>query len=307
MDQHPVPQNISSYEFHLVGDMTLKQFFQVAGGVAVAVVMYRLPLPFILKWFIMAIAVLMGVLLAFVPVAGRPFSQWIMAFIKAIYSPTEFHWSETSENTPPAPPPDSGGDQRRSVAKKTTLDVIEEQLFSRFSQIFSHPNLAFSPIQPNPQSPTPNPQPPAPSPVVAEPPPPDALPEAAASLQAGTHQVLQADRIPNTEYRVPVTNNSIPPPDYPNLLTGQVLDSAGSYLEGVILELSDAAGLPVRALRSNKLGQFMTATPLPQGTYTLIAEKEGLQFSPLTLQAENKIISPIVIKAQLGSSQLVSS
>ena len=84
----------------------------------------------------------------------------------------------------------------------------------------------------------------------------------------------------------------IPSPDYPNLLTGQVLDSAGSYLEGVILELSDAAGVPVRALRSNKLGQFMTATPLPQGTYTLIAEKEGLQFSPSLSKPKIKLFPP---------------
>ena len=97
MDQHPVPQNISSYEFHLVGDMTLKQFFQLAGGIAVAAVLYRLPLPFFIKWPVMALSVLMGIMLAFVPVSGRPFSQWIMAFIKAIYSPTEFHWSETSQ------------------------------------------------------------------------------------------------------------------------------------------------------------------------------------------------------------------
>ncbi len=279
MDQHPIPQNISSYEFHLVGDMTLKQFFQVAGGVAVAVVVYRLPLPFILKWLIMALAALTGVLLAFIPVAGRPFSQWIMAFIKAIYSPTEFHWSETSQT-----PATMNPEPTNQVTKKTTLDVIEEQLFSRFSQIFSHPNLAFSAIQPTS---IPHPQPP----ITATATPP--VPPTPKPITTMNHELI--------------TNNSIPSPDYPNLLTGQVVDSTGSYLEGVILELSDATGLPVRALRSNKLGQFMTATPLPQGTYTLIAEKPGLQFSPLTLQAENKIISPLIIKAQAGSSRLVSS
>ncbi len=29
MEQHPIPQQISSYQIKLVGDMTLKQFFQV--------------------------------------------------------------------------------------------------------------------------------------------------------------------------------------------------------------------------------------------------------------------------------------
>jgi len=251
MDQHPVPQNISSYEFRLVGDMTLKQFFQLAGGVAVAVIVYRLPLPFILKWPIMGLAVLVGVMLAFVPVSGRPFSQWILAFIQAIYSPTEFHWTAS-------PQPSTLSPQSTSTllpSRPSTLDVIESQLFLRFSQIFQHPNLAFSAIQPNTQRSMPSPQPPI--------------------------------------------HNSMPPPEHPNLLSGTVIASAGQSLEGVILELVDSTGLPVRALRSNKLGQFQTATPLPSGAYTLIAEKEGLNFSPLTLNFENKIIAPLVIKAQV--------
>ncbi|KKU37814.1 MAG: hypothetical protein UX52_C0017G0001, partial [Candidatus Amesbacteria bacterium GW2011_GWA1_46_35] len=160
MDQHPVPQNISSYEFHLVGDMTLKQFFQLAGGVAVAVVVYRLPLPFILKWPIMGLAALTGVMLAFVPVSGRPFSQWIMAFIKAIYSPTEFHWSETSQ-----PLPTMNHKPSNQVTKKSVLDLIESQLIARFSQIFTHPSLAFSAIQPNTQRSTRSPQPLSPLPI----------------------------------------------------------------------------------------------------------------------------------------------
>ena len=86
MQQHPVPQNISSYEFRLVGDMTLKQFFQLAGGVLVAFILYKTALPGILKWPLMSISALTGVLLAFVPINGRPFSQWLYAFFKAVYS-----------------------------------------------------------------------------------------------------------------------------------------------------------------------------------------------------------------------------
>lgn len=89
----------------------------------------------------------------------------------------------------------------------------------------------------------------------------------------------------------------MPPPDHPNLLSGSVTTPSGQSIEGVILELVDASGLPVRALRTNKLGQFMTATPLPAGAYTLTAEKEGLQFAPLTLNLANQVIAPLIIKA----------
>ena len=36
MAQHPIPQQISSYEFKLVGEMTLKQFLKAAAGVIIA-------------------------------------------------------------------------------------------------------------------------------------------------------------------------------------------------------------------------------------------------------------------------------
>ena len=50
MEQHPIPQQISSYQFKLVGDMTLKQFFQVAGGVVISLIFYSLPLHGLIKW-----------------------------------------------------------------------------------------------------------------------------------------------------------------------------------------------------------------------------------------------------------------
>jgi hypothetical protein len=39
-EQHPIPQQISAYHFRLVGDMTLKQFFEVAGGAIIALIIY---------------------------------------------------------------------------------------------------------------------------------------------------------------------------------------------------------------------------------------------------------------------------
>ncbi|MFA6462708.1 MAG: hypothetical protein WCT51_01505 [Candidatus Shapirobacteria bacterium] len=37
MEQHAIPQQISSYEFKLVGDMTLKQFLKAAVGIVWAI------------------------------------------------------------------------------------------------------------------------------------------------------------------------------------------------------------------------------------------------------------------------------
>ncbi|OGM28577.1 hypothetical protein A2801_01680 [Candidatus Woesebacteria bacterium RIFCSPHIGHO2_01_FULL_41_10] len=98
-ESHPVPQNISSYQFRLVGDMTLKQFFQLAAGVVVALLFYALPLPALLRWPLVGISVLAGAAFAFLPVQERPLEEWITAFFRSIYSPTLFVWK--NYQTPP--------------------------------------------------------------------------------------------------------------------------------------------------------------------------------------------------------------
>src|SRR3989344_5295312 len=92
MEQHPVPRNISSFQFHLVGDMTLKQFGYLAGGVIIAYIVYKLPLPSIITLPIAFLIALTGVAFAFLPIQERPLDRWLIAFIKSIYSPTQFIW-----------------------------------------------------------------------------------------------------------------------------------------------------------------------------------------------------------------------
>ena len=50
MEQHPIPQQISSYEFKLVGEMTLKQFGKAAGGIILALIVNSSHLVFFIKW-----------------------------------------------------------------------------------------------------------------------------------------------------------------------------------------------------------------------------------------------------------------
>jgi hypothetical protein len=95
------------------------------------------------------------------------------------------------------------------------------------------------------------------------------------------------------------------PPNRPNIIVGQVLDPDGKIIEGVILEIKDAEGRPVIALKSNKLGHFMIATPLLDGRYQIITEKEGNIFDPIYFDAEDKIIPPIAIWAKAEGGQKV--
>ena len=96
MEQHPVPQPLTSYEFRLVGDMTLKQFFKLASGVILALIVYGINPPAFIKWPLIILFVLIGVGMAFLPLEGRPLDVWIVAFFKRIYSPTQYLWKQLS-------------------------------------------------------------------------------------------------------------------------------------------------------------------------------------------------------------------
>ncbi|HUD19184.1 MAG TPA: PrgI family protein [Patescibacteria group bacterium] len=101
MEQHPVPQNVTTFQFRLIGDMTIKQFGYLAGGAILAYISFKLPLPFFFTWPLTTVFAIGGVGFAFVPVEERPMDIWVLSFIKSVYSPTQFVWAR---GVTPAPP-----------------------------------------------------------------------------------------------------------------------------------------------------------------------------------------------------------
>src|SRR5438874_1057097 len=94
MDQHPIPQDVTGFQFKLIGTMTVKQFGYVACGVVSAVVLFYLPihsaLGILLKVFLIPALGASGVIIAFVPVDGRPIDVMTSNFIKALFSPNQY-------------------------------------------------------------------------------------------------------------------------------------------------------------------------------------------------------------------------
>lgn len=95
IEQHPIPQDVAGYKFRLIGEMTVKQFIWFAGGIILGLITYSLPLPFFFKYPLTGIFVALGAGIAFLPVEGRPMDKWLIAFIKSVYSPTEYTWQKS--------------------------------------------------------------------------------------------------------------------------------------------------------------------------------------------------------------------
>jgi len=323
MEQHPIPQNVSSYQFKLVGDMTLKQFFQLAGGILGGIIFYSLPLLGIIKIPLAFLSILLGVGLAFLPLEERPLEKWIFAFFRAIYSPTLFSWKKAV-----APPkffqdesPTDSSQQQDAALKNylaTTnaipgalgnLEKAENGFLSKLMGLFTI-------------TPTPTPSP-APAATVPEKTPELKFPENSPVkiTPSATHLVVEEkpnvvvaqNQVTTSQVSPTIAGNEMvsttqavfsidaappSPPTQPNVVVGQIVDQDRKIVEGAIMEIRDSAGRPVRALRSNRVGHFLTVTQLDNGHYEIITEKDGYEFAAVSFDANGNLIPPILVQGK---------
>ncbi len=337
--EHAIPQQISAYQFRLVGDMTLNQFFQVAGGALVSLLIYSSSLPSYFKLPLMVFSFFLGVAFAFFPLQDRPLATWLILFFKAIYSPTIYLWKrgaekrdffvpEDTEIALPMPTPstqmpleDVTLQQPTEPQPTESFETAEMEFLSNVQRQIELPGMILTQnVQTNP------------SPTISQASP---LQDIKQPLQDKKREVrviemspIKIDRshtdiaqnkgevsapsnfdesfVPQQKQQISGASsaNFVPeasppiPPTSPNIIVGQVLDSNGKIIENAILEILDQQGMPIRALKSNKLGHFMIVTPLSNGAYTIKTEKEGYQFDAISFEAKGDIISPIAIIAK---------
>lgn len=339
MEAHPVPQNVTSFEFRLIGDMTLKQFIYLVIGAGTAYLFFvflAVPTPY-LAWPVIVISSFLGVAFAFIPIAGRPLDHWSSAFLKAIYSPTKRVWIKNSKNynleplftqrlnlflsgqsvepatlelgqlsaarapipyTPPLKKEELPSSEELSKtvelakeAQTLQVKILENQReLGRIKQGAKSPGIdvktsakEFTSVFNNLKT----------------------LIDDAEKIKK---ELASVTREP--EPLTPIKVQVITPPKqkqtrltlttFPNVINGVIVDSQNNYLEGVVVVIHDKDGLPVRALKTNKLGQFTGSTPLPDATYTIELEKENLSFDILQIQLEGKVLPPLNISAKKG-------
>lgn len=97
MKEHAIPQDITGYKFHIVGNMTLKQFTEVAIGFVLAFFVYKTNLYFPVKWLLIAFFSAFGAALAFLPIEERPLDHWFITFFSILYKPTKFYWKKKAK------------------------------------------------------------------------------------------------------------------------------------------------------------------------------------------------------------------
>lgn len=292
MEQHAIPQQISSYEFKLVGEMTLKQFLKAAGGIVLAVLINASGLIFFLKWPLMLITGGGGLMLAFVPFQDRPLDQWVGAFIKAIYSPTIYtykkkaplNWIDLKLNGKYTEPEI---DEEMPVKDKMKVEEFIKSLPSVKKSEEEEEAVSVSDVRSQVKTAVNGPEEVN---VVMEPTTDD---QSWRDTKANLN--LKTEKLEATGQAV---FGQIPMPDkptVPNLLVGMVTNHEGKIIDNAIVEIQDEKGNPSRVLKTNALGQFRTTTPLANGRYLLITEKDGYKFDRVNVDLAGTIVDPVKI------------
>lgn len=86
-------------------------------------------------------------------------------------------------------------------------------------------------------------------------------------------------------------------PDTPNVVLGIIKDPRGKILPNMLVEIMDMQGIPVRAFKTNSLGQFAAATPLPDGEYNVLIEdpRKQHEFEQIHIKLDGNIFEPLEI------------
>lgn len=395
MENHPIPQDVTGFQFKLIGEMTVKQFAYLVAGIILAWITISLPILFLVKVIFALIFLLFGVSFAFLPVEGRPADVMFSYFIKALFASDQYFYQKAGRDLLPqiislkiqtAKKSDSEDAKKKLQAylkqlpKKVDnqLDKRETVYFESLSSIFKGQvphDLPMPEVQVKISQPAPM------QPVVTstnQPLPEEEAPEEKSDIeeeQAKIKQTLEKEALiiqrelaeakkqettqkdPNAFFnahkkvselesqlqetlkekeelekqllllqkkiqaqqavyapstatpkqetqnvrKIPKSMaNAIGIPivaEVPNLIAGVVKDPRGNILPNILIEVKDQESNPIRAFKTNGLGQFVSATPLLNGTYTIeFEDTEGKnKFDVIELNVVGEIIQPIEV------------
>lgn len=242
MEQHPIPRQITTFEFKLIGFMTLRQFLYLIVFSPLAYVVYALfPIPIINVLLAIVVAGI-GIAFAFFQLQDRPLDVWIKNFIKRMRSPTQYMYHKQNQGlqflkglyfqTDPhvvMAHIDSQEKLSAYLTQKKTEDVTKKQK-ENIQNILKHPGLLTTKVRV------------------------DQTQQSAPVTQQPTTTSLQTQ--PQVGLKHP-------------FLTGVIRNNRQIPLPGILVYIKDHQNNTLRLLKTNPHGVFATYSPLPANEYMI--------------------------------------
>lgn len=239
MDQHPIPRQITSFEFKLVGFLTIKQFIYLIIFVALGLAVYGLtPIP-ILNILFGIITAGIGAAFAFIPINDRPMEVWVKNLIKRLTSPTQYIFRK--ENKPIAVLVNTG---LNSNPQLVATHIDSQQKLNSYLSTQTPP----TPVNNKKQEV---------NTLISNP----------LSLLTNKPAQKTQQQQKNTSQRTQTKPSPAPSPKHP-FITGSIKNHKETPLAGILIYVKKTAnGEPLRILKSNAHGIFLSFNPLTPGEY----------------------------------------
>jgi len=262
MEQHSVPRQITTFEFKLIGFMTLRQFIFLLVFFPIGFVVYYLfPIP-VLNIVLAVLVGSLGLIFAFVPIYDRPVDVWVKNLYKRLIRPTQFLYRKT--NTP--------------IYFLNNLFFVSDP-HRTTAHIESREKLNAYLASVN-KSKTNNDQ-------------------AAKKKQTITSLFQSSFAPPNKKeaskdkqnLKQPTTNKKLP------FFTGAVKNHKLIDLPGILIYVKNTNNQTLRLLKTNPHGVFATFSPLPSGEYLFEIKdpNNNYFFDTIKIQIESVNQKPIEI------------
>ena len=246
MDQHPIPRQITTFEFKLIGFLTLRQFIYLIVFIPLGFVAYKIfPIPLV-NIFVGLLVGSIGAAFAFLPINDRPLDVWIKNFYRRITSPTQYTYHK---NNRPLYFLDNLyflADPHRIVSHIES----QEKLGAYLAKNKPAPNQKKQNIN-------------------------SLLQQSVLHLKKTNGVASDKSKFPIQQVSTVQTNTPsatptvTPTPTSPVVpyFTGVVKNHKLIPLPGVLIYVKNDKGEPLRLLKTNPHGVFATFSPLPEGEY----------------------------------------
>lgn len=248
-----MPRQITTFEFKLIGFMTLRQFLFLVVFFPIGFIIYKIiPIPFVNIVLGVLIGAI-GIVFAFIQIQDRPLEIWMKNFIKRLNSPSQYFFKKQSD----------------------TIRVLEELYF------ISDPHLAITHIETKEKL----------NKYLQSIQNTDRDSSNKTEIHSKKQQIYINDLLNQTKNTDPSQikkatlsfQNQITSPQTDTIkqpfITGVIKNRKNIPLSGTLVSIKDMGGNRLRLLKTNPHGIFATYSPLSTGEYRFeISDPKGNYF-----------------------------
>ena len=247
MEPHPIPRQITTFEFKLIGFLTLRQFIYLCIFFSSAIVIfYLVPIP-LLNLLLAFTSAALGAALAFVSYNERPLDVWIKNLIKRLSSPSQYYYKK--KNSPPS--------FLKDVFIYSSPSIVESHIIAN-QKLSSYLSKQKPENQENPKKSQIHQLIVSPSAIALK---------KTSTTQKQTSSFQQKNQALTTNFSTKTP-----------FLFGVVKNNNNLPLPNVLVYVKNKNGQNIRILKTNHHGVFATFHPLPPGSYLFEIKDLGGKF-----------------------------